>query len=94
MFAEANSQYADAGVKIFGASADSVAENKAFAEKYGFPFDLITDTEKQIASVVGELGSAKRWAAYIKNGKVEKAWEVKNIKTFPLEALAEIKVEG
>ena len=27
----------DAGVKILGASPDSVAAQKAFAEKYGFP---------------------------------------------------------
>lgn len=92
MFAEANPQYADAGVRIFGASADSVADNKAFAEKYGFPFDLISDAEGEIAKVVGV--DAQRWAAYIKNGKVEKTWAVKNIKTFPLEALEEIKVEG
>jgi peroxiredoxin Q/BCP len=91
MFTEANSKYADAGVKIFGASADSVEENKAFKEKYSFPFELITDKAKGLAAVVGETAEKKRWAAYIEGGKVKKSWEVKNIKSFPLEALEEIK---
>jgi peroxiredoxin len=89
MFAEANPQYADAGVKILGASPDSVAAQKAFGEKYGFPFALISDPERQLGKVVGV--DAARWAAYFEDGKVKKTWQVKNIKTFPLEALGEIK---
>jgi len=83
-----NQQYADAGVKIVGASADSVADNKAFAEKYGFPFDLITDTERTLPALIMDK---KRWAAYVEDGDVKKVWEVRNIKKFPAEALEEIK---
>ena len=33
---------------MFGVSFDSVAENKAFAEKYDFPYTLLCDTERQM----------------------------------------------
>lgn len=35
-------------MKVFGVSFDSVEENKAFAEKHGFPFPLLSDTERRL----------------------------------------------
>lgn len=34
-------------VKIFGISADSVQSHKDFAEKYGLPFTLLSDPQKE-----------------------------------------------
>lgn len=33
-------------LKVFGVSFDTMAANKAFAEKYGFGFPLLCDTER------------------------------------------------
>jgi len=33
------------GYKVFGASVDSVEENKAFSEKFDFNFPLLCDTD-------------------------------------------------
>ena len=35
---------------MLGASFDSVDKNRAFAEKYGYPYKLICDTDKVLAS--------------------------------------------
>lgn len=35
------------GVHVLGVSADSVESHKAFAEKYGLPFTLLSDPEKK-----------------------------------------------
>jgi peroxiredoxin Q/BCP len=41
---------------LLGASFDTVEDNRAFAEKYGFPFRLLSDVERK----VGELYETKR----------------------------------
>ncbi len=41
------------GLKVFGASYDSPADNKAFAEKFNLPFLLLSDSEKTLADAVG-----------------------------------------
>jgi peroxiredoxin Q/BCP len=50
---------------ILGASFDTVEENRAFAEKFGFPFRLLCDTKREIGMAYGACatprdGSAKR----------------------------------
>jgi thioredoxin-dependent peroxiredoxin len=62
------------GVKVVGVSTDTVAEEKAFSDKFKFPFTLIADKD---AKVVGAFkveknpkGMATRQCFIIKNGKV------------------------
>jgi peroxiredoxin Q/BCP len=40
-------------VQILGSSFDTVAENKAFADKFGFPFPLLCDTTRTIGKAYG-----------------------------------------
>jgi peroxiredoxin Q/BCP len=40
-------------VQILGASFDTVAENKAFADKFGFPFPLLCDTTYVLGKAYG-----------------------------------------
>ena len=47
-FAELYPQYREKGVEIIGISKDSVASHKKFEEKYGLPFTLLSDTEKEV----------------------------------------------
>ena len=43
----------DKGVTVIGVSTDTVAEQKAFKEKYSFPFTLIADPEKTVIQAFG-----------------------------------------
>src|ERR1700743_2884168 len=36
--------------KVFGISTDSVASHKKFAEKYGLPFTLLADENKEVVN--------------------------------------------
>ena len=36
------------GAAVLGVSKDSVASHKKFEEKYGLPFTLLSDTEKEV----------------------------------------------
>jgi thioredoxin-dependent peroxiredoxin len=38
---------------ILGASFDTVAENAAFATKFGFPFQLLCDTQRDLGMAYG-----------------------------------------
>jgi peroxiredoxin Q/BCP len=62
------------GVQVLGVSEDSVAAQKAFRDKYTFPFALIADDGK-IADAFGVpriLGKTKRQSFLVKDGKI--AW--------------------
>ncbi|MBR0342695.1 MAG: thioredoxin-dependent thiol peroxidase [Oscillospiraceae bacterium] len=45
-FAELYPQFREKGAVVLGVSKDSVASHKKFEEKYGLPFTLLADTEK------------------------------------------------
>jgi peroxiredoxin Q/BCP len=49
-------------VQIVGASFDSVKANKSFADKAGFQFPLLCDTERVLGRAygAGDSGSARR----------------------------------
>ena len=44
------------GYEVVGVSPDSVASHKKFADKFGFSFNLIADTEKEILQAYGAWG--------------------------------------
>lgn len=62
------------GVKVIGVSHDTVAEEKAFSDKFKFPFTLIADKEGKVISAFKvetmKNGMATRQAFLIKEGKV------------------------
>jgi peroxiredoxin Q/BCP len=45
------------GALILGVSFDSVAENRAFAEKFRFPYPLLCDTKREIGMAYGACDS-------------------------------------
>jgi thioredoxin-dependent peroxiredoxin len=47
------------GVRVLGVSVDSVLSHKKFAEKYGLPFTLLADTEKQVVNEYNVWGTKK-----------------------------------
>ena len=53
------------GLQVLGISFDSVDENRAFAEKFDFPFRLLCDVDRSVGMAYGaadapEAGYAKR----------------------------------
>jgi len=72
-------EYEAKNVKVLGVSFDTARENKAFAEKYKFPFPLLCDTERKIGLAYGAADSAKdeyaRRIAYVidEHGKIAQA---------------------
>lgn len=48
---------------IFGCSFDTPAENKAFAEKFGFNFPLLCDTDRKIGLAYGAADDASAKSA-------------------------------
>ena len=40
-------------VEVFGVSFDTPEDNRAFAEKYDFPFRLLSDTTRELATALG-----------------------------------------
>lgn len=82
---------------ILGVSFDTVEENKAFAEKFNFPYPLLSDTTRTMGADYGAAdpgatkGNAKRIAYLIgPDGKVAHAWPKASTSTFAADALAAI----
>ena len=42
-------KFEEKGVQIFGVSLDNENDNKAFAEKFSFPYPLLCDVNREIA---------------------------------------------
>ena len=47
-FAELYPQFQEKGAVVLGISKDTVASHKKFQEKYGLPFTILSDTEKEV----------------------------------------------
>jgi thioredoxin-dependent peroxiredoxin len=65
---------------VLGVSVDSEADNRAFAEKYSFPYKLLCDTDGALSVAYGaadspSAGRAKRISYLIgPDGTIERAW--------------------
>lgn len=51
----------DKGFEVIGVSPDSVDSHRKFADKFGFQFNLIADTEKKILEAYGAWGEKKMY---------------------------------
>jgi peroxiredoxin Q/BCP len=84
---------------VLGISFDTPAENKAFRDKFGFPFRLLSDVDEQVGVAYGtrdpgteKVHYAKRHAYLIDaDGVVRKAYEVKDVNAFAGEVLADLR---
>ena len=83
---------------VLGASFDDTSANKAFREKYDFPYRLLSDVDEQVgvAYEVRDPGTekvkfAKRIAYLIDpDGVIRKSYEVADVNAFAGEALADL----
>jgi len=49
-------QFDDLDAQVIGVSAQDVESHEAFANKHGFEFPLLADTDKSVAGLYGTLG--------------------------------------
>ncbi len=52
------SQFEAAGITVLGVSFDSVEDNRAFAEKFDFPYRLLCDTNRELGIAYGAARNA------------------------------------
>lgn len=75
-------------------SFDAVADNAKFAEKFSFPFPLLSDENRSIGLAYGACDSSKdeyaRRIAYVidESGRIAQAHPKVDAKTYPQEQLA------
>jgi thioredoxin-dependent peroxiredoxin len=48
--------YKDLEAEVFGISTDSVDDHRKFADKYGLPFTLLADTDREVVNAYGAWG--------------------------------------
>jgi thioredoxin-dependent peroxiredoxin len=84
---------------ILGASFDTPAENKAFAEAQGFPYRLLSDVSTETGEAYGvKKGPDEQWAAFPRrhtiliapDGTIRTVWEVSDVAANAADVLAEI----
>jgi peroxiredoxin Q/BCP len=84
-FRDANHLMQKRGVVVLGVSADDLASHQKFAEKYGLPFPLLSDTETTVSQLYGVwkeknmygkkyLGVNRETFLIDKEGIVRKVW--------------------
>ena len=89
-------QYDERGVQVLGVSFDSIPDNAAFAQKFGFNFPLLSDTTRSIGLAYGAADDAQtQYAKRISyligpDGKVRKAYPKVNAAAHPEEILADL----
>ena len=95
-FRDQNAQYQQKNAVILGISVDSAKDNKAFAEKFGFNFPLLCDTDRKVGIAYGacddaSASTARRVAVIIgPDGIVQRYYPKVDARAFPQQALEEI----
>ncbi len=68
-FGELYPQFQEKGAVVIGVSKDSVASHKKFEEKYGLPFTLLSDVEKEALQAY-DVWKEKKTAGKVSMGVV------------------------
>ena len=80
---------------IIGLSFDSAADNQAFKNKFDFPYDLLSDTEKTVSVSFGAATSDQEKASRVSvligpDGKVAKSYATVKPAEHPGQVLKDI----
>ena len=88
--------YADKNAEILGVSFDTEEENRAFAEKFHFPYRLLCDTDRKIGVAYGAADDASaqhaRRITYVidPEGRIAKAIGQVSAREHPEQLLGEL----
>ena len=58
-FRDAFSKFKKRGIEVLGVSLDSEKSHQKFAQKFGLPFRLLADTNKEVSEAYGTYGEKK-----------------------------------
>ena len=80
---------------ILGASFDSQADNKKFADKFNFDFPLICDTNRTIGTAYGANADPQKGAQRVgviidKDGKIKEWHERVDARAWPAEVIGKL----
>jgi peroxiredoxin Q/BCP len=101
-FRDASAEFAKRNAVVLGVSADDVADQQAFDQKYGLNLPLIADTDKQVIESYGVWGErtrpdgtttvgVRRWTFLIdENGTIRKVYQNVTPETHPDEILKDL----
>jgi thioredoxin-dependent peroxiredoxin len=90
-------------VVIVGASFDTPAENKAFADAQGFPYRLVADEDRTVGGAYGvKKDGDEQWADYPRrrsflidpDGVVRKIYDVTDVAGHPQQVLDDLIALG
>lgn len=93
-------RFEEAGAEIVGASFDTPEDNRAFAEKHGFPFRLLSDVDRTVGETYETKRSpeerspdyAKRRTYLIDpEGVIRRAYRVTDVDAHPDEVLTDLR---
>jgi peroxiredoxin Q/BCP len=98
-FRDLYDQFKSKGTEIIGVSRDTVEAQKAFKDKYSFPFRLLADVESKICDAFGtivererdgvkSMGVARVTFLIGKNGTIEKVWPAVSVEGHGADVLA------
>ncbi len=98
-FRDADSLYAEKGIKVFGVSTDSEKSHQKFISKFNLPFTLLADTDKKIVNDYGVYGEKSLYGRkYMgvnrmtflidEDGKILKIFKKVNVSEHAAEVLA------
>jgi peroxiredoxin Q/BCP len=92
--------FEEAGAEVLGISFDPPEANRRFADRYGFPFRLLSDEDRTVgeayetkrAAEERGAGSPKRRTYLIDpEGVIQKVYRVTNVDAHPDEVLADLR---
>ena len=100
-FGELYPQFREKGAVVLGVSKDSVASHKKFEEKYGLPFTLLSDPEKEVIQAYDVWKEKKNYGkvsmgvvrtTYLidENGVIVKAFDKVKAADNPVQMLGEL----
>ena len=100
-FGELYPQFREKGAVVLGVSKDSVASHKKFEEKYGLPFTLLSDPDKEVIQAYDVWKEKKNYGkitmgvvrtTYLidENGVIVRAFDKVKAADNPLQMLGEL----
>jgi peroxiredoxin Q/BCP len=104
-FRDANREMQKRGIVVLGVSADDVKSHRKFADKYGLPFPLLSDSDTSVSQLYGVwkeksflgkkyLGVSRETFLIDKDGIVRKAWHQVNAGEHAEEVLEAVDALG
>jgi peroxiredoxin Q/BCP len=104
-FRDNSSRIRLAGAEVLGVSKDSLGSHERFREKYGLPFDLLSDPDNAVATAYGAFGEKTMYGKKVmgtirstflidENGVIEAVWSPVRVKGHAEQVLAVLKGES